>query len=176
MAMNFFSVKLTWPCLRSARAPMTWSSVAASAAPMASKASSPRALFISAPPEVKEVEPVVRGGADMLFQQRRVPLNGRLYGRFALPWRNLGKVGQRLKRDCVPIAAPIQADHENHRPPHDGCGPHGSDREARGLPEKCDAHTGFIAERAIAQHADKRAAIQVLLDFEHGINVPERND
>src|SRR3569832_930540 len=164
--MNFFSVKLTCPCLRSARAPMTRSSGDTSAAPINSNATTARTLFMPAPPEIDEVEPVVGIGADVLFQQRRIALNGRLYGCFALPWLHLGKIGQRLERDAVSIPAPVHADHENHRPPHDGSGPHGSEREARRLPEKRHTHTGFIAERAITQHADKRAAIQVFLDFE----------
>src|SRR5258708_3531182 len=140
--MYFFSTKVTCPCFRWASALMTWSrSESAASAPGApiisnsAQASSDSATtvrpaghhasvtFITTP-EVKEVEPIVGIAANVFLQNLRVALDRRPHRGVPLPRLDVREVRERFEHDMVAVPAPIQADHEDHGPPHDSRRPH----------------------------------------------------
>ena len=81
------------------------------------------------------------------------------------------KIRDRFEYHVVTVAAAIESDHENDGAPQYGCRTHRTRGQIRALAQDRHAVDGFIAERAIAQHADERATVQTFGDDQHRVDV-----
>src|SRR5262249_49264642 len=101
--MNFFSTKVTCPCLRCASVLINRSrSESSPRAPLAAASNATahnNSRLLAIAPEIEEVEPIVGVVAQVLLQELRIPLDRNLHLCLALPWLGLGKIGKRLERD-----------------------------------------------------------------------------
>ena len=73
----------------------------------------------------------------------------------------------------IGVAAAIQADHEDDLAAHDGGGSHRAEREMRRLAQESNDLGRLITEGPIAEDADDVSPVEVLLYFEHRIDLAE---
>src|SRR5580658_4537015 len=128
------------------------------------------------PPEIEEIAPVVRVAAAVLIEYRRIAIDRDAHRLATGAGGRGGKIGDLAEYDLIPVLAAIQADHEYHGAAQEGGGAHGTGGHIGTLAEQGHRLHRFVAEGAIAEHADECTVVETLGDLEHGIDPAQGDD